>query len=79
MHCGISGYCSAVLSLHVLSGVLTVPEYDVTKENVVIAKLNLDLDEFTTFNIVCQSDYCNSFTPPDYGLITIDKQSMEIR
>ena len=41
--------------------------------------LNLQEDEFTNINIVCKSDYCNSFTPPDYGLVSVDSQTKEIR
>ena len=56
-----------------------MPEYQITQQNVLIAILNLQEDEFTDLNIVCKSDYCNGFTPPDYGLVIVDRETKEIR
>ena len=61
----------------VYSGTLYVPEYNITEEDALIARLNLEEDESTTFTILCED--CSGFTPPDYGLVTIDKDTKEIR
>ena len=31
------------------------------------------------FEILCSYGYCKQFTPPDYGLVTIDKETKIIR
>ena len=60
------------------SGTLSVPEFDVTGRDVKIGTLKLDQGEMN-FEILCNYGYCKQFQPPDYGLVTIDKETKIIR